>query len=267
MFIERVPPIQLDNEDSINRISDYFHGKEADPRLTPIVYRLLGMIFRPRIAFDLGTQEQIREHFDIDGQLVVAMKHVKAIDPTVMAGAVSRKTLIPLREGADIMAKPVLFENPALGLLISNLGAYIGFRTQDFKNPKFGAPNDELEVKGLRDLARKRTIANGVARLNLGRHQGIFFEGTRSGQDLVTKDSVKSGIVEMIRQVDNPDNIGIVCAAINYERGIFRPIVAFSQLIQPPHNPDQLPELIAEQTQQCVNVAGWMANKPRPYKI
>ena len=261
---EKLPPVLIRNEDDVNRLFDHFQNKDADPRLTRAVYPLLGLVFRPRIGYERGAPAKITDHLGRGGQIALAMEHDRAIDPFIVAGATFRKTMRPLREGTDIAAKPILFNNPLVAWFLDNAGAYTAFRTQDMDNPRFEAPADPDERAALHRLATKRLIEVSIDKLNRGEHIAIFPRGTRKkeeGASPITPDVLKDGIGQMVCGADRPENILIMCSAVNYDRGLFRTSVTFSYPEEVPGTPGEVMELIAPGLQRCVDASAEMSRR------
>jgi len=263
MTLERVPPITLESKESIEHIYDFFEQRGPVSVLTKAVYPLLAVILSPTRSFELGAEERLSDHLQNGGKIFMALKHGHELDPVQVAGATFRGPLRQMREGSDIMAKPGLFMNQRFAQLLTFLGAYAGIRGKDFDYEKFNAPTDELLRSELQTYAARRAIELGTIRLNRDNHQGIFFEGERT-QEEVTIRRVKRGIGEILTDADNPEKFLLVCAAVDYTLGLCDATVAFSYPQQIPAKAEEIKQLAATDTRRCVEAAAWLSASRRP---
>lgn len=118
------------------------HG--VDRRLQPFGTYMLNVVLRPRFGFEVAG----REHLRAPGGVLLVTNHLADVDMPFLAAAIVPRQLMYLSATKN-------FTNPALGYLISALGA-------------FPIHTDRPDPSGMRH-AREQ--------LNAGRTVGIFPEG------------------------------------------------------------------------------------------
>ncbi len=239
MSINLAPPVRFDTHQHIDEFFDYCQTEKADPHFTKPVFHALRLIFSPETVFEPELEEQISERLEAGNLLALFMKHHDELDPLITAGGVLGTSLDRLKNGATILAKPVLADNPVTGWFLTKLGISVAVRKQDYNNwrfrlfPEIEGANNIYRDSHIEHL-RRRNIGLGAANYDAEGDQASFVEGSRQGKAKRTIEpkNVHLGIVDMARASINGYRVIGLCIAVNRDNGFRRPVVAVTSLIE-----------------------------------
>ncbi len=122
--------------------------------------------------FEEGARDDIREHRDNGGTLLMLMTHFRRWEPLVMAQVARvNEPLKHVQYSTGITARRAMFELPVVGpLVVGNSGAQVVDRAIEHTN-------ETPEQKAVRKEANQKTQAVGGRFLASGRNWLIFPEG------------------------------------------------------------------------------------------
>jgi 1-acyl-sn-glycerol-3-phosphate acyltransferase len=178
-----------------------------------------GKVIRAATIFEKGAKQEIDDGLSQGRQIFLAHNHQSFYDPFVLASMIQReKAFHPMRTRTAIPGKSSEFNKP-YSWVVRNSGAIPVFRKQEH-----GSDSDDPEEKAAREAARKKANDSQViimqSKMNKGFHGAIYPEGTRGKDDGSRRPTellpIQSGIGRIACELDNPENVDIVCVGTLY---------------------------------------------------
>lgn len=258
MFRDKRPPISLESDQAVDRLYDYYGKKDPNALFMRFMFHpAMAALYRSKVAFEGDSEALIGDHLASGRQLLVPVKHTSMHDPTVLAGVMlRRKSLRPMIAKTVAPGKADLFGLPMVGWIVSNSGAYPVVRRKDFEKlkPQAGNP-DELEAR--KRKAGSRVVDISIEKFNRSFNVVIFPEGKRhQGDAAATKLlDLRGGAGRIACGIDSPEDALIVCGAVNYEKGSFRPSVALGYPMAVAETPEEVMADIGVSLQACAEMA------------
>lgn len=200
----------------------------------------------------------------VGGQLVMAFDHSSVLDPFVIAGEIHAiRAWRSMEANSVIPAKPTLYNNAFVAWILDLGGAHPAPRSKDKDNPRFQAQGTPEEIRDRLHRAGTHVVNLDIHHLNESRNV-VLFPGSER-RDLhnsqITSGSLRQGVGRIACGADDPANIRILTGAINYERGMRHPKVAYGSLLEVPDTPEEVMAMVVPDIRDCAERAAEMAAK------
>jgi hypothetical protein len=270
MNFSRVPPASFEDAESVTAFIQHFEESEPSRILNKLAYPIMSVLL-PRVAYDLGAREAIEEHRENDGQIYLLLDHTEGVDIPVHAATVYRSHVLrSLKDHVDIESKPANLSKSLVAILLRELGADGVIRGEDLDNERFNAP-PHLR-KELMALAMELQVPISVKNIDAGHDHATYWTGGRRGKkgrplERLKPDDVKEGVLQTLERIADPERVRLVFVGSNYDNALFRMFGANAAISRPyeiPATRDEKKELIAGETQKCVDAAAWMSRTIPP---
>jgi len=225
------PPISLESDAAVDELYRYYETRPTKRWVTKGLGHPFGALaYRTQTVFEADAEKVISEHLAQQGQVLLALEHVKKSDPFVIAGqALRRKSLRPLVGNTNITAKAELYLLPAIvPWFLDRADAQPAF--QAHKDNSIFAPNaTETEIKSRIRHAGDWVVKNSIQILDSGGNVANFTRpGRRNKEDTgpITPDKLRMGVGRIACGVADRSKLLVVPAAVDYGRGLLRPSLA-----------------------------------------
>ena len=211
-------------------VYDHYESLVPDQRVAAFVFNVAQRMVEPAVQEEAGALEQIQEHFEQDGKIILAANHRSPLDPFSLASYVNRReALHPIIGDLFVPGKSTLFtERPysfARSRVLDRMVAVPVFRRKDADVHRAGeqtylSANDRL----IRLMAKKA---------NQGFNVVIFPEGTIVREDTESF-RARSGLSRIAELLEEPERFRIVPLGIDYpaQQSKRRPNIAVGRPIK-----------------------------------
>lgn len=193
----------------------------SSDRIVKCGHRVAALLFRPRVTYDDGAEQEILQAFEDGKQFMLLLNHVNKADVMLPASLVQREKILNRMVGnTKIVAKSILFRG-LKRVLFDKLGAIPAIRQKD--SIKMGTPEEMIDE--MQPEANQALFSVVGRKFDKGHDIAMFPEGKRveasdsSDEELKLKD----GFVKMINSAESPENILVLAAGVHYsDRGLMR---------------------------------------------
>lgn len=265
--IEQRPSIESDLS-NWGEVAEWYteHGPNVDFQRG--FFSVMDKLTDPHVVMSPEVAEKIRDHIAEGKPVVWAMSHHTWFDPSNDAAAMwQRRDTFDEAIGKFIVpARMDYFDMPVIGSIIATGGAKPVARKKDMAHyyAAQGLPEEEIAAR-LDAIGGERKGSNKIMQGSMadmalnGLIYASYAEGTRNRGDQTQLQPIRGGIENLLKTMDNPEDVLMVCMGHDYGGGRFMkrfltPTI-YIDAVNAPADPDQVNAVLSETLQGCIDGA------------
>ncbi|WP_433606854.1 lysophospholipid acyltransferase family protein [Prescottella agglutinans] len=238
------PEVTLDNYEDVY---SFYLDHQQNRLLAKAAYAALSARYRPRVRYEAGARDRIRELLASGTPLIVVANHLSDRDQYTLAATAWRTPLRRSIGRTRVLAKDELFAEPGLRRKVDMMGSIPVFRSKNH---------------GLRAVAEagRRMMDISAERLSRGDVLAIFPEGTCNEGDPSRLQQINSGVGHIAvkaRKLGAPPallSIGISYGP-NADTGRSAEVYVGEPVLDLPAKPMEITRVVADRLQAAVDGA------------
>lgn len=190
------PEVTLSNYEDVYR---YYAEHSVNKPVATLLHLASAALYHPRVTYADGAEEQLGEHLDVGGRVILTSNHIQMFDQLPIAALMQTSVLQPMVGSTVVWAKRDYFTQGWLRPALDSVGGIPVWRDKDYASDEEKQASFDV-IMALLDAT--------VQSMQDGAHLFAFPEGTRNTMDIRQLGKVQSGVghvaVKAARRLDRP---------------------------------------------------------------